>query len=457
MIEPLELVRERLREHDCRPGDGDRFNCRCPAHDDRSPSLSVGVGADGQVLLCCQAGCELDDVLAKLGLEVRDLFASRNGDGNGRRIAETYDYEDEGGALLYQVVRFDPKDFRQRRPGTNGEAWVWNLRGVRRVLYRLPQVRAAIDADEPVWLTAGEKDVHSLAAQGVVATTAPMGEGKGKWRDEYSEMLRGAHVVIVGDSDKLGQEHVRLVAGSLEGKAASITLKRCPAPHKDVTDWLGSGGTLDGLEPLAAEGEADDGERKSVVTLASDVRSRRVRWAWKGYMPLGYLTIQTGESKLGKSTFFCHTAAQLGRGRLAGEHFGKSARVLTSPLRTPARICGSRGFRPQAPTPAWWRSSTCRTRGMCGTASRSLPTRWTSIRPSSSSAMRWWSICRKRTGRRTRTAPPSCVARSARSRTFAASGTLPVSSRPTRPSCVAEAGRTPLPGRPHSPKCRVRA
>ena len=327
MIEPLERVRDALREHDCRPGDGDRFNCRCPAHDDRSPSLSVAVGADGRVLMTCQAGCAFEDVVAKLGLETSDLFVARNGDSADRRIAATYDYVDEQGALLYQVVRYEPKDFRQRRPGTNGEEWVWNLRGVRRVLYRLPKVVEAIKAKQTVWLTEGERDVHSLEDGGVTATTCAMGAGKGKWRGEYTEALRGAHVVIVGDNDELGQEHVRLVAEKLKGKAASITLKRCPDGHKDVTDWLGSGGTLDGLE-LLADGQADEGERKSVVTLASDVRSRRVRWAWKGYMPLGYLTIQTGESKLGKSTFFCHTAARLAQGRLTGEFFGKSAQVL---------------------------------------------------------------------------------------------------------------------------------
>ena len=171
MIEPLERVRDALREHDCRPGDGDRFNCRCPAHDDRSPSLSVAVGADGRVLMTCQAGCAFEDVVAKLGLETSDLFVARNGDSADRRIAATYDYVDEQGALLYQVVRYEPKDFRQRRPGTNGEEWVWNLRGVRRVLYRLPKVVEAIKAKQTVWLTEGERDVHSLEDRGVTATT----------------------------------------------------------------------------------------------------------------------------------------------------------------------------------------------------------------------------------------------------------------------------------------------
>src|SRR5437016_4764349 len=93
---------------------GDGWTARCPAHDDARNSLSIGTGADGRWLLKCHAGCELDDILAAARIEHADLFAEdRTGP---HRIAVTYDYRDESRELLYQVVRFDPKDFRQRRP-----------------------------------------------------------------------------------------------------------------------------------------------------------------------------------------------------------------------------------------------------------------------------------------------------------------------------------------------------
>jgi len=56
---------------------------------------------------------------------------------------------DEAGTLLYQVVRFAPKDFRQRCPDGAG-GWLWKLNGVRRVLYHLPEVRAAVAAHVPI-------------------------------------------------------------------------------------------------------------------------------------------------------------------------------------------------------------------------------------------------------------------------------------------------------------------
>lgn len=51
------------------------------------------------------------------------------------RLVATYDYRDEGGNLLYQVLRYHPKDFRQRRPDGEG-GWSWSVKGVPRVPYR---------------------------------------------------------------------------------------------------------------------------------------------------------------------------------------------------------------------------------------------------------------------------------------------------------------------------------
>jgi hypothetical protein len=62
-----------------------------------------------------------------------------------KTVVATYDYVDENGVLQFQVVRFEPKDFRQCRPGKNGEP-IWNLNGVRRVLYRLPELIEAVAA-----------------------------------------------------------------------------------------------------------------------------------------------------------------------------------------------------------------------------------------------------------------------------------------------------------------------
>jgi hypothetical protein len=157
---------------------------------------------------------------------------------NGRkRIVATYDYRAEAdGPLLYQTVRYDPKDFRQRRPDGNGR-WLWNLDGMQRVLYRRPELLAT-NKGRVVFVCEGEKDCDALWALDVPATTNPMGAGK--WLAEYAEDLRGRIVVIPPDNDAAGRKHAEQVARSLVGVAASVRILHLPGlPDKgDVSDWL---------------------------------------------------------------------------------------------------------------------------------------------------------------------------------------------------------------------------
>ena len=124
-------------------GEG-QWEVRCPAHDDRRASLSIGTGADSCALLKAHAGCDTGDVLAAAGLKLSDLWPERAGSepiGSGapRKIVAAYSYTDESGGLLSEVLRYEPKDFRQRRP--DGAGWKWSLNGTRRVLYRLPELQ----------------------------------------------------------------------------------------------------------------------------------------------------------------------------------------------------------------------------------------------------------------------------------------------------------------------------
>lgn len=240
---------------------GTGWMARCPAHEDRNPSLAISEGEGGRALLYCHAGCQTAAILAALGLSEGDLFEARNG-ASSPEIVATYPYVDEAGELLFEAVRYEPKDFRQRRPDGIG-GWIWNLKDVRRVLYRLPAVLAAVEAGEPVVVVEGEKDVEALERAGVVATCNPMGAGK--WRTEYAETLRGADVIVVPDLDREGLRHALDVVRSLEGKAASVEI-RAPMEEKDVSDHLAAGYDLADLEPWGIE----DLERQADEAAAED-------------------------------------------------------------------------------------------------------------------------------------------------------------------------------------------
>ena len=168
--------------------------------------------------------------------------------GLGTPVA-TYHYHDTSGRLLFDVVRFaNPKTFRQRRVGPDGKP-IWNLNGIEPVLYHLPKLLAA-DPAQVVHVVEGEKDVESLEAIGCLATCNPMGAEK--WRDAYSEHLRGRSVVILPDNDDRGRTHAQDVARSVHGKAATLKVLELPGlPEKgDVTDWIRAGGSIEELERL---------------------------------------------------------------------------------------------------------------------------------------------------------------------------------------------------------------
>jgi DNA primase len=212
---------------------GSAWMARCPAHDDANPSLGLRA-ADGKILLHCYAGCTQRDVIE--ALKARGLWEpSREGQNMNRRIVATYDYTDESGELLYQVVRYEPKDFRQRHPDGRG-GWIWK-KGPRQVLYRL---REALEAPI-VFVTEGEKDAETLRSHGFVATTNA-GGSNAHWLPAYTQTLCGHEVVLIPDKDAPGRQRVLRIARALLGHAAKITVwEPDDLRAKDVTDWFALG------------------------------------------------------------------------------------------------------------------------------------------------------------------------------------------------------------------------
>lgn len=293
------------RLHAKRNGAG--WHARCPAHDDHTPSLSISAGRHGGVVLHCHAGCPVDAVCAALGLTVADLMPDENPrDTNGHpEIAATYDYTDPAGALLFQVVRTMPKGFRQRRPAPHG-GWFWNLGDTPKVLFRLPQVLAAVQTGETVYITEGEKDALTLEGWGLVATTNP--GGAGKWRPDYSACLDGAHVVILPDQDGPGRAHADQVAKALEGIASTIRIAPPLPDAKDVTEWAVKGGSkralLELLTPAPPYFYLSELFRRP--ELLEPPPCIVPRFAWEGRV-----TLLAAREKVGKSTLMGQAVAAL--------------------------------------------------------------------------------------------------------------------------------------------------
>jgi hypothetical protein len=222
---------------------GSEFKATCPFHDDTDPSLNFSVSNGKYYCHGCGKKGDIFHFYSKIhGLDTRRNFRKilkGISDDFGisieqqkYRMVKAYDYTDADGDLLFQVCRMEPKDFRQRRPNGNG-GWAWNLKGVQRVLYRMP---AVLSANE-VLIVEGEKDADTLTELGFTATTCPMGAKK--WLPEYNEALKGKNLVLIPDNDNEGREHMTRVGASLNGNTSSLKLINLPnLPSKgDVSDF----------------------------------------------------------------------------------------------------------------------------------------------------------------------------------------------------------------------------
>jgi 5S rRNA maturation endonuclease (ribonuclease M5) len=215
------------------------YLCRCPAHDDANPSLSVTVKG-GKLLAHCFAGCSFQAVFTALkGLGL--IKESKGGEAAGagaqkkkpkRKVEAEYPYTDAKGSVLFKKIRLEGKGF-------------WTSGPVADVLYRahvLETLRGATGAR--LVICEGEKDadnVNSLGVEGLVATTNH--GGGSSWGAEYSEQCRGfREITICEDNDATGRERTARIVSSFRKEGISATVRIARFEHlpqkSDVSDWL---------------------------------------------------------------------------------------------------------------------------------------------------------------------------------------------------------------------------
>ena len=182
--------------------------------------------------------------------------------------AAIYPYTDENDRLLFQILRFRPKAFRTRRSDGHG-GWIWGLKGIQPVLYRLPRVIAA----DTVLVVEGEKDVETTDRLSLpphwAVTCNPFGACQ--WRDEYSSRLRDKAVYICPDTDRPGHDHLMQVGLSLVGKAREIRVVALPSTVKDLSEWMEGGADADAFGRLLRNAELFDFPRDD-TELVRNVR-----------------------------------------------------------------------------------------------------------------------------------------------------------------------------------------
>lgn len=213
---------------------GSSWMALCPAHDDRSPSLSIAE-KNGKVLLHCHAGCSQASVLAALPLcDPATLKHVPTTAGQDRwRTTARYVYHAPDGTIAYTNVR------RERIRNGQKERSFYQVRGnvpglgdCARYLYRVTRLRDS----NFIFITEGESDADALFDHGFTATTNVCG-AYAPWLDSYTEFIRGKHVTLLPDRDEPGRRRVVCIANRLIGQVGSLQVVEVPE-GKDIREWF---------------------------------------------------------------------------------------------------------------------------------------------------------------------------------------------------------------------------
>lgn len=361
-------VLEALRAIDADPQragqNGRSYLARCahPDHHDDNPSMTVGVGRNGDVVLNCfscappktdkaarslwltECMVRLRDRVPKAPATPRKARGDGSSGAHGSPVAE-YVYCDAEGTVVAKKVRLEGdgkrgKTFEWQRP--YGAGWATGLgRTPIAALppYRLPDLLAA-SPDAVVLVVEGEKDVDLAWSLGVPATSAA-GGAKGALPQDVS-VLAGRDVLIVADRDKPGADHARAWHERLSGVARRVSIAVARPEHKgaDLSDHIDAGHGIDDLVIVPfgeqAQPEQDDdeeheeGHRRLALVPASRIRPKPVRWLWGGRLARGELGLLAGREGTGKSTIGYWLGARATRGELDGDDKGTPRSVIVA-------------------------------------------------------------------------------------------------------------------------------
>lgn len=314
--------------------DGRTVTVRCSAHEDGSPSLSVKPGTTQPVMFHCHAGCDPVDIIESAGLNWADVCAPIETstytakvwtpDGDASKV---YPYTDHEGLILYEVIRVDKpggkKRIFQRRPdSTAPHGYAWNLDDTPRVLYKLPDVLAAVRDGMTVHVTEGEKCADALQVvlpEGEVSTCNS--GGAGNWNEALTPVLAGASVVIHADADEPGRAHARAVREALVSVGCTVRILEAPAgvlpggKHiTDVADHLQAGRGLDALLETTPEALAERSKTGiDILELVKRPRGR-VEFVIDNTLAKGERVVLVGLEGRGKSELLRQIAVMCAAG-----------------------------------------------------------------------------------------------------------------------------------------------
>ena len=162
----------------------------------------------------------------------------------GSKIVNEYNYVNENGEVTYQVLRFEPKTFKQRH-FKDGKT-VWGLKDIEPLPYNLPKILE--DKDKTIFIVEGEKDADRMMSLGFLATTNS--GGSKNWKPSLNKYFKDRRVILISDNDSAGYLHTQAISNHLLSEAESLhflSLEGKVADKGDISDFIDAGGDIEEL------------------------------------------------------------------------------------------------------------------------------------------------------------------------------------------------------------------
>lgn len=263
---------------------GSGYLCRCPAHDDRSPSLSIRVAENGRLLAYCHAGCDFRLIVHALGIRGAPVQADR-----AKERVPAEPHADPCVLSEWGQIRSacDPVQVEQRERKLGipagglfsiGVAWsynhealaapmFWPGNGVIGVRLRYDEGnKGAILGSHNGLFVPGEAfgSAHLYIVEGMTDTAAFAGlkldvAGRPSATGALAATVRyatthanGRAVVIVPDRDDAGLQGATKLAHAARDAGLLVRMMPPPRKHKDAREWVASGATREVVEFMAA-------------------------------------------------------------------------------------------------------------------------------------------------------------------------------------------------------------
>ena len=304
---------------------GSGYVARCPAHDDRSPSLSVSEGGSG-VLAHCFAGCAFDDILAAVRPHLPSASAAAAGvpvrkqrprkpPARRKKLPDgpSWLYHDAGGAVVLAVVRHaregGKKSFTQWSPiPRDAEGNVWEATGMpsHRPLYRLPALGAS---EGRIALVEGEKCAEAAQKAFPTSTVTTWAGGTEAWSRTDWRPLAGREVTLVADGDEPGQSAMQDIAALLHAQGSDVTLVLGDRDKSDVADWIEALGPAGAAEHIKAHARPFTPPAALTFARPGDGEAKPVRWLWRNWIPMERVSLLTAPGGTGKGSVALEVAA----------------------------------------------------------------------------------------------------------------------------------------------------